>query len=773
MPVLVDAKDMRTCSKSPDASRSGQERRLFRLFLVVGLSVSSLSLWPVAANAKVEPWARLHDAVQRVRVGDTEGLADELEAVRKQAKADDVDAVVAFLLARVHAKAGRGPEALAAWAKAGAIRTISPPSYAWAETEVLIAAGKRTDALKQLQVFRATWPKLRWAAADLTWSRLAEQQALPDAADIALQLYDKSQLHLPRDELLARAARTTKGGAEAKNLWKRLLMKHPESDYVDEARKHVDPASFSDAEQFERMERLFARRAYERCRDLGLQLWAKGHRKSEVGFYLGKIGSERLRDDYVNAATWLEAAIAVDAPLAQGAMSSYALVLAKLGRTDESVALFDKWLARYPDAPFDKRIEVHYDRARALHVDGRSLEAAKALQGALEVNRGSGIASQKFDFGKYWWFVGYWNHRGGNHADAVSQLATLTSAGNALVGAKARYWTAKSLDKLGKRGEAVTMLAALVRRYPLTYYGALSEDLLRAWGEGKLVPGRADLSKVARRPHDPFAGLPDSKALRRLRLAAHLGEPDAAELVLDDVTPALRKHLGKAKFAALEEDLADVLERYAHRREAAVGKWSGVLSSLPTAATVEKWRAIYPRAYATHVVHAAKRWGAPEWMVYAHMLQESRYKPWLISNAPAYGLLELLDRTAGRLAKEAQEDYQLWMLMVPAHNVRWGTQYLGALYKKFHQQLPFAIGSYNGGPMLFEYHMKVSDKKGVALDEMVDDLGPHESRNYVRMVIGHFLRYLAIYETPKRAAELRDELLPKAWKNAYLPHPNY
>jgi hypothetical protein len=59
------------------------------------------------------------------------------------------------------------------------------------------------------------------------------------------------------------------------------------------------------------------------------------------------------------------------------------------------------------------------------------------------------------------------------------------------------------------------------------------------------------------------------------------------------------------------------------------------------------------------------------------------------------------------------------------------------------------------------------------LDEMIDDLGPHESRNYVRMVAGHFLRYLAIYETPKRAAELRAELLPADWKAAWLPYPDY
>ena len=168
---------------------------------------------------------------------------------------------------------------------------------------------------------------------------------------------------------------------------------------------------------------------------------------------------------------------------------------------------------------------------------------------------------------------------------------------------------------------------------------------------------------------------------------------------------------------------------------------------------------------------AATQGGIPEWMVYSHMLQESRYDPTMISGAPAYGLLELLDRTARRLAKDAGEDYQLWMLPEPAHNIRLGARYLGLLAKKYRGQLPFAIMAYNGGPMLVDFHLKMS--AGKPFDVLIDDLGPHESRNYVRKVIEHFLRYLAIYETPTRAAEVRKVLLPSTWRGDVLGEPSY
>ena len=724
----------------------------------------------LAAPAHADGWHRLHAAVQRWRVADLQGLPAELAQIQQSAKEPEVVAVAAFVEARALAKLGDGAGAQVALAQASAVRAVLPQAWRWAEIEVLLARGKTAAALEALEKLRHDFDDFRWAAADLLFSRLWERVTPGDqAAAIAQTLYAKSQLNLPRDELLARAARMTAVNhpQEALVLWRKLILKHPESAFVEEALKVVPEGALSDAEQFERMERLFARRAYERCREVGLKLWQKGVRLSEVGYYLGKIATERLRDDYPAAAKYLEVAGGDGEPLAQQALTSYALVLTKLGRLDDGLAEFDKWFQRYPNVPNEKRVDVAYDRARAMHVGGRSLEAAAYLQSALDLDR-KGI-----DFGKYLWFVGYWQLRGGACDLAIQTLNPLIGDKNPLVGGKARYWMGKCLDKLGKRPEAVDMLVSVLERHPLSWYSALAEDVLQSWGETKRVPKHADLSRVAVRPHDPFAGLRVTPELKRLRMAVHLGEPDSARLVLDAVAKKLSKSLGKARLAALEADLADPLEQYAEQRQDAMSEWQDVLKDLPTKDTVDHWRAIYPRAYATHVVAAAKRSGAPEWMIYAHMLQESRYKPWLISGAPAYGLLELLDRTAARRAGEAHDDYQLWMLMLPQYNIRWGGQYLGALYQKFGRQLPFAIASYNGGPMLMEHVLRQSESRHLALDELIDDIGPHESRNYVRMVIGHFLRYLAIYETPERARHFRAQLLPQDWHATWLREPSY
>lgn len=719
---------------------------------------------PVSAT-----WTELHRVVQLWRVGKTGRIAEDLQRLQG-AKDKDLAAAASHVLARLLARQGQASAAAKALARAKIVADAAPAAHRWAAIEVAQAQGKPKSALDKLRSFRVDFGSFRWAAADLLFSRLHEKVGPPEAAaQTALSLYEKSAEHLPRDELLARAARVL-GAVDRERshkLWKKLLLNHPESEFVDEAADIVPLSSLNDAEQFDRMVTLFSRRAYERCRSVGVQLWVKGYRRNEVGYFLGKIGSERLRDDYPGAAMYLAEAATPEAPLYQNALPSYALVLGKIGKTDEAIARYDQWLQHFGHVKNDRRIDLHYDRARTLHMAGRSLQAARDLGAALDQNE------KDIDVGKYRWFVGFWTLLGGKPAEAIELLKPLMPNTNPLVGAKARYWVAKAQDKLGHRNAAVETLTQLIDKYPLTYYSGLSENLLQDWGFSDRVPPREDFSKVPVQAADPFAGLKMNENLRSLRLACALGEPDVARSAWDSLQAGLRMELGADRLRKLRLDLADALEEFADARSDALRNHREVLQRLPTRDTVQAWRGIYPRAFATHVVAAAERWGAPEWMVYAHMLQESAYRPELISGAPAYGLLELLDRTAVRLAREAKEDYQLWMLMQPAHNVRWGTQYLAGLYKKFHRQLPFAIASYNGGPMLLQYHMRQQAKLGRSFDEMIDDLGPHESRNYVRMVIGHFLRYLAIYERPDRAKLYRDQLLPGTWNDAYLPDPDY
>jgi hypothetical protein len=731
-------------------------------------SVLIITSWPVTSSAS---WERLADVESAFRVEGLAGNTKVLDELTRSPQAD-VRLAATFLLARGYASTGRADLARAAFKSCRRVKDIAEPAWRLLEAEILLAEGRKKEALARLKVLRRRFSAYRWAQVDLLYSRLHETLGKPpDIAATSLELLKRSRIRLPADELLDRAARATEtfDAVAALRLWRRLAMQYPERTFAVGALEKIGGlAALSKGERLRRVERLFAARAYEQCRTEATELWKAGYKRAEVGFYLGKIGTERLRDDYRSAEKFLRVAAADAAPFALPALSSLAIVLMKLGRTTESVAAFDRWLKRHADAPLKRVVEAHYDRGRALHEGGKSARAAADLDRFLR-SVGPG-----FDRVKYQWFVGFWYFQSGKYSAAITAMKPLLKRSNPLEGGKARYWTARALYAQNRHTAAANMLAELVADMPLTYYSALAEHRLLEWGMASKIPSRPKLRVGPVKDYSvvDIARFKRSKHTTNVRLGCYLGDAHAARFVRDGATQGLRTDLGGKSSKAFLAGLEHCVETYHKARYSA---WrthrKGALRDYPNQRNIAAWRSVYPKAFARYVEASAKQHGVPSAMVYAHMLQESRFNPAMISGAPAFGLMELLDRTARRLAAEAKEEYKLWMTMEPVHNIRWGAQYLGALYRKFHGQLPFAVASYNGGPMLMGYHVKQSD--GQDFDLMVDDLGPHETRNYTRRVAEHMLRYLAIYSPADEARQLSDVLVPKTWHSRALPFPDY
>jgi len=725
-----------------------------------------------ATQPEVTPDEALRRGANLFHAGESAAAIDVLAPLAEGKASGRLAVRAAFVLARARAARADGAGAVALLERARALTVPLGPAFRWAEVEVKEAAGAERAALAMLQALRHDEPQFRGARAALWESVLRERVSPPsDAAAFALELLPKAGLKLPRDELLWRAARLLERSdrARADKLWRRLLLEEPDSVHDIDAQRRVALDTLSKTVRLARAVKLFKRRTYEACRAELLPLWKAGFHKEEVGYYLGTIASERLRDDYEGAVQYFRATVGsthgVGQPHGESAQAKLGVVLAKVKRYDAAVSALRAHLERFPAS--EKRIEVSYDLGRILYESGRAIEGARALE--------AGIAGAKHldDRGKYDWFVAWWLFRGGKLDEALSRMARLAGSGNALVGGKASYWSARVLDQKGERGRAVDTLERVLRRWPHTYYALLAERTLERWTDKPTKVPRPNLSLVGSRPEEvnPFVDLPDTPAIARLHDAVAVGEADRVRVLASDARADVVRAKGGSRAAKLDQDLLPWTGRYPETRAAQLGAASLALARYPTAASVDAWRAVYPRAFPIDTTISAERAQIPEWLVYAHMLQESRYKPWLISGAPAYGLLELLPRTARRLAAEAHEAYALPMLMDPGPNIRWGARYLGLLLKKYKGQFPFAIAGYNGGPGLVDHHLRTH--AGVPFDVLIEDMPQHESRNYVRMVIGHLLRYLAAYETPERAAALRSRIGKDPWDGDSLKDPDY
>src|SRR5260370_34151157 len=78
--------------------------------------------------------------------------------------------------------------------------------------------------------------------------------------------------------------------------------------------------------------------------------------------------------------------------------------------------------------------------------------------------------------------------------------------------------------------------------------------------------------------------------------------------------------------------------------------------------------------------------------------RESGNSPDDVSYADARGLLQMIPPTSKRVAATVGEPFFPDELFQPATNVRLGASYIGALFRKFGQQVPLAAGAYNAGP---------------------------------------------------------------------------
>ncbi|MGO1298781.1 MAG: membrane-bound lytic murein transglycosylase MltC [Vibrio sp.] len=112
--------------------------------------------------------------------------------------------------------------------------------------------------------------------------------------------------------------------------------------------------------------------------------------------------------------------------------------------------------------------------------------------------------------------------------------------------------------------------------------------------------------------------------------------------------------------------------------------------------------------YASIVRKASQRYGIPEDLIYAIIKTESSFNPYAVSWANAYGLMQIVPKTAGKdvfkLVKKRSGQPSPQYLYNPANNIDTGTAYFYLLKNRYLKQVqnPVSlqysmISAYNGG----------------------------------------------------------------------------
>jgi soluble lytic murein transglycosylase len=158
------------------------------------------------------------------------------------------------------------------------------------------------------------------------------------------------------------------------------------------------------------------------------------------------------------------------------------------------------------------------------------------------------------------------------------------------------------------------------------------------------------------------------------------------------------------------------------------------------------WKILFPQPYWDAIEQGAARNGLDPYMVASLIRQESEFNPGAISNANAWGLMQLLPSVGRSMAKEEGiRHFNDGELLNPETNIRLGTRYLKQTLDKFDGQAPYAFAAYNAGGS------RVTDWEAIGkyhgMDEFVESIPFTETREYVQAI----LRNESIYRELNKA----------------------
>jgi len=154
---------------------------------------------------------------------------------------------------------------------------------------------------------------------------------------------------------------------------------------------------------------------------------------------------------------------------------------------------------------------------------------------------------------------------------------------------------------------------------------------------------------------------------------------------------------------------------------------------------------LYPIAFTDYVERYAKSWNLPASLILSVMREESAFDKYAKSNAGALGLMQLMPSTAfwvsdmlGLSMIDSTE------LQYPEVSINLGSFYLSRLAKKDRWSIVSVLASYNAGRgrMKRWIHKYKPWKNSMCA---VETIGPIETRNFVRRVIGSLFAYLNLY----------------------------
>jgi soluble lytic murein transglycosylase-like protein len=374
-------------------------------------------------------------------------------------------------------------------------------------------------------------------------------------------------------------------------------------------------------------------------------------------------------------------------------------------KADDAINAEAAFLAQAPYLSADARAEAAQRVAWIYYVLGQDFDARRVADYWRTGASGEWGSQAAWIAGLASWRLGDCNSAGREFRDVA------TSATQRELAAGGYYWAARA-EQACRRPQAVQGLLKAAATSAESFYGLLARETL---GTSTSLPPSPRVSTAA------VDTLPN---VRRAEELASIGENALAEEML--------RHQAKIGSPADQPALLEVAKRL-------------------NLAGAQFWLATNGQPGVR--IAAAERYPSPSWtpvrgwrvkpdLAFAHIIQESSFRPRAVSPAGAVGLMQVRPGSASDEAKAAGMRFSPSYLYDPRYNLEFGQSFIERMRRSAYtgDQLPKVIASYNAGPLPVGRWATIPDKGDPLL--WIESVPYWETRYYVPAV----MRNLWVYE---------------------------
>jgi soluble lytic murein transglycosylase len=350
--------------------------------------------------------------------------------------------------------------------------------------------------------------------------------------------------------------------------------------------------------------------------------------------------------------------------------------------------------------------------------------------------------NSKNDFNAEWriaW-VAYLNHASDSDDRFRLFLSKYPVSANTV---DALYWLGHNAERSGNPGHARSFYQKAVDRFPQTYFGYAAAAEL-----AKLGPGDPDapdfLEKIPPPPalrsfDEPLPAAAEDRWARAQALRS-IAFDSSAEQELKSAFFATGSPRFLLEAAQAAFDQGHFATGMAYARTIVPSFDSRNFNEIP----LNVWKALYPLPYESPLRRESGKNALDPAVVAGLIRQESTFQADALSHANAYGLMQLLPKTAKILAKQLRVKYAKDRLYDPDFNIQLGTFYFKGLVQLTGAP-EYALAAYNAGEDRIAAWK--AERTYEEVPELVESIPFTETREYVQIVLRNAQLYRMIYGT--------------------------